>query len=134
MLKVTLLVTLMSASVLFMTAHSAHNVDRDVRNEIMDINFERSGGVAGIRLICVIDIQQLPHEESAKARAMIDSARFLELPEKLAATRSGNDRFQYKITVRTKERHHTVSIDEAAAPPSLRPLLDWLTVKARERR
>jgi hypothetical protein len=100
----------------------------------MHINFERSGGVAGMRLTCVIDIQQLPHEESAKVRTMINSARFLELPKKLAATRSGNDRFHYKITVRTKERHHTVDVDESAAPPALRPFIDWLTVKARERR
>jgi emfourin len=117
-----------------MTARSAHNTDRDVRTEIMDISFERSGGVAGMHLTCVIDIQQLPHEESAKVRTMIDSARLLELPKKLAATRAGNDRFHYKITVRTNERHYTVDIDEAAAPPSLRPLLEWLTVKARERR
>lgn len=100
----------------------------------MHIDFERSGGVAGIRLTCAIEVQKLPHEESAKVRAMIDSAKFLELPKKLAATKSGADRFQYKIIVEMNEQRHRVDIDEAAAPPSLRPLLDWLTKKARERR
>jgi hypothetical protein len=99
----------------------------------MHIDFERSGGVAGTRLTCAIEIQALPHQESTELFTIIDSAKFMELPKKLVAPRSGADMFHYKITVEMNERRHTVDIDEGAASPSLRPLLDWLTLKARQR-
>jgi len=60
-------------------------------------------------------------------------ARFFELPSTLSHAQPGADRFQYTVTVETRERRHTVEIAEGAAPPRLRPLLDWLTAKARQK-
>jgi emfourin len=101
------------------------------REETMQIEFERSGGVAGIRLATTVDTDRLPASDAARVRQLLDDAGFFSLPAHLAATTPGADRFQYHITVRTAERSHTVDIAEGAAPPALRPLLDWLVGAAR---
>jgi hypothetical protein len=48
-------------------------------------------------------------------------------------TPSGADRFQYKVMVESDDRRHAIEIDESTVPPSLRPLLNWLTEKAKRR-
>ncbi len=98
----------------------------------MKIQFERTGGVAGLRLTATVHSGTLSPEEARKVQEMVQEARFFELPSTLLPAQPGADRFQYKVTVETKERRHTVEIAEGAAPPRLRPLLDWLTAQARQ--
>ena len=38
------------------------------------------------------------------------------------------------MTVETGGRRHAIELDESAAPPSLRPLLNWLTEKVKSRK
>jgi Emfourin len=64
---------------------------------------------------------------------MIHSASFFELPAKSQKSHSGADRFQYKVMVVIDARRHTIEIEESAVPPLLRPLLNWLTGKAKGR-
>ena len=98
----------------------------------MKIQFERTGGVAGLRLIATVDAGALALEEARKLQAMVEEARFFELPSTLSHVQPGADRFQYTVTVEIQGRRHTVEIAEGAAPPRLRPLLDRLTAKARQ--
>jgi len=37
------------------------------------------------------------------------------------------------VTVEIDNRRHAIEVDESVAPPSLRPLLNWLTEKAKPR-
>jgi hypothetical protein len=97
---------------------------------ITQVYFERSGGVAGIRLTATIDVRTLPSEEAGKLRQLIEAARFFDLPAVITLPDPGPDRFQYKLTVETEGGGHTVWTDEVAAPSSLRPLLKWLTEAA----
>ena len=110
------------------------DADQGVPPTIMHIKFERSGGFAGMRLTAAIDPKALPPQETTKVQEMVEGAKFFELPPAVTSKNPGADRFRYKVTVETKERTHTVEIDESAMPPSLRPLLDWLTEQARQRR
>lgn len=106
--------------------------EQSTENSPMHIAFERSGGFAGMRLTTTIDPKVLSPEEAAKIWEMVEAANFFNLPPAITSTKPGADRFHYKVIVETKERRHTVEIDEGATPPSLRPLLDWLTAKARK--
>ena len=98
----------------------------------MKIEFERTGGIAGLRLTATVHADALAPEEARKLQAMVEEARFFELPSTLSHVQPGADRFQYTVTVEIQGRRHTVEIAEGAAPPRLRPLLDRLTAKARQ--
>ncbi len=99
----------------------------------MRIQFERTGGLAGIRLTHSVSSEALPAEEESKLAELIEAARFFELPAMMRATEPGADRFQYKISVESEQGKHTIQVDEAAVPPQLQPLLAWLKSAARKR-
>ncbi|SRR5208283_3677310 len=100
---------------------------------MMNIHFERSGGFAGIRLKHDIDVDALPVKIGEEVRKLIEAAGFFQLPESIKATNPGADRFQYQITMDSGGGKHTVSVDDAAVPETLRPLLRWLTSSAQSR-
>ena len=96
----------------------------------MRVEFERSGGFAGLRRACTVDEATLPPEEAGQLRDLVQAARFYELPAEVTARRPGGDRFHYRLTVDDRERRHTVDLDEVAVPDGVRPLVDWLSRKA----
>lgn len=98
----------------------------------MQIYFERSGGFAGIHLTAMIDSETLSEEEAARLFEMVESTNFFNLPPTIAAREHGADRFQYRVTIECEGKRHSVEIQEAAIPPPLRPLLQWLTAAARK--
>jgi Emfourin len=100
----------------------------------MRVHFERTGGMAGMRLAATIDGEALAPDERARLEELVTAVEFFGLPEHLAAPSSGADRFQYRVTVERGDQRHTVLIAEGAAPPALRPLLEWLTRAMRGRR
>jgi hypothetical protein len=96
----------------------------------MRIEFQRSGGFAGLRLATTVDVDKLPADEAAELKRLVDAADFFRLPATLKATR-GADQFTYRLTVEAGNRQHTVEVSENAAPESLRPLLQRLATLAR---
>jgi len=92
----------------------------------MQIHFERSGGFAGLRLAHDIDSAILPADQEAHLKDLVEQSRFFELPAVLRAERPGADRFQYKLRLKGDSQEHTIEVDEAAMPPGLRPLLNWI--------
>lgn len=99
----------------------------------MRLQFERSGGVAGMRLGTVIDSSELTPDESTRLEEIVKNSGFFDLPPELPKS-PGADRFQYTVTIETPDRRHTVRMDDGAAPVPLRPLLDWATTAARKKR
>lgn len=97
----------------------------------MRIQFERSGGFAGMLVRTNIDTGSLPPEEANKLKKMVAEAGFFDLPAQLSSPTPGADQFQYKVTIEEGDRRHTVETDDQAAPDSLWPLLRELTVRAR---
>ena len=101
----------------------------------MRIRFERTGGVAGMRLAAAIDTQALPPGEGERLVAMVEAAGLLvSSPRIRAASRARPDAFTYSVTIEVDEERREYEIAEAAADEPLRPLLEWLTRAARERR
>jgi len=99
----------------------------------MRVVLERSGGFAGISQTYSVSSDELPAEEARKVADLVEAAGFFGLPPVIRSTEPGADRFQYKITVESEQGGHTVQLDEAAVPPRLQPVLNWMKNSARTR-
>lgn len=99
----------------------------------MRIEFERSGGLAGMRLTLSVDTDTLPESEADEIAKLVKEADFFALPEE-AGTPPGADAFNYKVTIESEGRSHTVRTSELEAPPGLSPLLQRLERLARRKR
>jgi hypothetical protein len=93
----------------------------------MRIVFERTGGFAGRRIQGALESSSLSEPQIGQLRELLDRSHFFRLPAKLISKHGGADRFYYRITVESDDGVHTVEAAEAAIPPHLRALLDWLT-------
>ncbi len=96
----------------------------------MRVQFATEGGVAffpGLSKPTVIDSADLPEDDAAKLRQLIDSARFFDLPEASRALPKGAaDYRQYTITVEDGKRRHTVRLTDPVENPNLQALIDFL--------
>jgi tagatose-1,6-bisphosphate aldolase len=98
----------------------------------MRIDIERSGGFAGISQSHSVSTDQLPVEQAETLRQLVDASDFYELPSVIPTAGPERDPFQYKITVESERGTHTVQAGEAAVPPSLQPVLDWVKNSTRK--
>ena len=96
----------------------------------MRIDFTRTGGFAGIQLTHSVDTTELPADQAAALEKLIGDAGFFDLPARLMPARPVPDRFEYEVTVASAEQNHTLTVNDAAAPASLKPLLNYLTTLA----
>ena len=103
----------------------------EAASEGVRIDFQRSGGFAGLTFGTSVDTASLPPEEARQIEDMVQQADFFALPQTVSGPPVGADRFQYDITVTRGDTSHSVSVGESAVPPTLRPLLDRLTDMAR---
>jgi hypothetical protein len=97
----------------------------------MRIHFDRTGGFAGMRVQATIDTDSLTPDDARQITELVAAAQFFELPSVIAATAPGADQFQYRLTVETEGRKHTVEVGDASAPETVQPLLRKLVVLAR---
>ena len=94
--------------------------------------FERSGGFTGISTKVEIDSKSLTQEETEKLKRLIDQTGFLGEQHKHGSTPAAlPDQFQYQITIAYGNQRHTVTLHEPNVPESFRPLINYLTQKAR---
>jgi hypothetical protein len=100
----------------------------------MRINYERTGGFAGMRLAATIDTTTLPADQASALQELIDAAHFFDLPAQIPAPPQVADQFHYHVTVEAAGKKHTVDVDEASASPALQALLQQLTLLARSAR
>ncbi len=98
----------------------------------MRIVFEQSGGFMGRTVNLTLDLGELPPEQASVLRNLLQEAHFLELDQDLAP-RPMRDSFSYRITVETESAEHTIRVNDANAPSSLRPLIQELSKRARTR-
>jgi hypothetical protein len=99
----------------------------------MRIQFERTGGFAGIRLALDLTESDLPEEEWQALQAALEQAEFFQLPYKVTSGEQP-DRFTYQVTVEDAARSHTVELGDGAIPENVQPLIQQLNRLARTRR
>lgn len=96
----------------------------------MRIQFERTGGFAGMRIAVSVDTASLPADEARELIELVEAAQFFGLPPDIQSP-TGADQFHYKLTVEAEGRQHTIEAGDAAAPERLQPLFLKLTRLAR---
>jgi hypothetical protein len=99
----------------------------------MQIDFERSGGFAGLSLRLSLDTKQLPPAGATALEKMIQDSGFFDLPAQIQSGAPGADRFEYRVTITSQPLTHSLVVNEAAVPDTLQPLLDHLTELARKK-
>lgn len=96
----------------------------------MRIQFERTGGFAGVRLFYAARVENLPPAERDELTRLVAKSRFFELPD-VERPSAGVDRFEYVISIDDSARSRTLHVGESTMPPRLGPLVEWLTKAAR---
>jgi hypothetical protein len=123
--------------------HSIWIVDSDVNKSLrplidwltdrakktIQINFTKSGGIAGFHWTGTINSNNLSAEDARKLRQLIADARFFKLPAENGETHV-LDGFGYSITVEMDGKRHTVQVFDDTAPTDLWPLIHWLSDRA----
>ena len=134
-LIVALVLPLLAACGNMRSESSAKEGDPMPQGEVMKIRFERSGGFAGMMTKVDIDGDSLPDAERQALATLVSDAGFFAHPSKVVdSSVTGADRFNYRITIESDGRTHTVETTDGSAPASLVPLLDWLNGAARRAR
>jgi hypothetical protein len=100
----------------------------------MRIDFERTGGFAGMRLVATIDTVALPENQAGTVQSLVDAAHFFDLPKQFPASANAADQFHYRVAIEAGSTRHTVEVDESSASLSLQALLQQLTLLARSAR
>jgi hypothetical protein len=102
----------------------------------MKINFERSGGFAGMLTTVSVDTSSLPSEQAAQIQNMVEDANFFNLSSAPPPPKRGPaDYFKYKITLEAEDgRKHTVECTDIAMQPSIKPLIDFLGKQVKKAR
>jgi hypothetical protein len=100
----------------------------------MRIDYERTGGFAGMHLAVEIDTAALPADQARALHDSIEAAHFFDLPARIPAVPAVADQFQYHVAMEAEGKRHAVDVGEASASPALQELLQQLTMLAREAR
>lgn len=98
------------------------------------IQYERTGGFAGLKLTTRFELDDLPDEQEKQLRDLLDELDFFELPVQILPARPGIDQFTHKIEVESKKGKHSVLTTDSVAPEKLRELIELLNAIARTRR
>ena len=96
--------------------------------------FERSGGFTGISTSVEIDSQLLSPDESKELKQLIDQSDFFKLGKNDTIQVSMPDQFQYTITIEQQGEKRTVEFSDSTVPDDMRPLLNYLSQKARTKK
>jgi hypothetical protein len=99
----------------------------------MKIQFERTGGFAGMHMSTTIDTKTLPPNDAKDVQDLIDSSQFFQVPPNSAsletskASKGAADYFTYKITVENGEKKHSVECNDLNMQPKVKRLVNFLT-------
>jgi hypothetical protein len=94
------------------------------------IYFEQSGGFTGITISVELNDEILSRDEKEHVHILIEQADFFDLQ----TNETGHplpDQLIYRISVETATRRHTITVYEQQVTAELKPLIKFLSGKAR---
>lgn len=104
----------------------------------MRVEFRTDGGfvyLASQSVTLTIDTEDLSAEEADELERLIETARFIDLPETSALPpRGAADYLRYTISVAGPEHSHTVYLAGPIEDPNLQALVEYLEAKSRKSR
>lgn len=90
--------------------------------QMMQILLERTGGFMGRKVSVNLNLDELPSDQAATLRRLVDESDFFALDDSPTKT-TRPDEFLYTITITTGTIQHIVRASDSSTPESLRPLL-----------
>jgi hypothetical protein len=97
----------------------------------MKIQFECSGGLAGIHTSVALDTTSMSSDEVKRIEELVNSSNFFNFPSESPPPKGGSaDYFSYKITIDTGERKHTIRTNDIMMPNEIEPLINFLQEKS----
>jgi hypothetical protein len=98
----------------------------------MRIEFQRSGGFAAptMKLSHSVDSVDLPAHEAQQLEALVKQADVANLAARAVGERPRPDAFYYRVVIEDEHGRNTIVTSDADMPPSLRPLVHWLSQHA----
>ena len=84
-----------------------------------------------MRLACEIASDALPAADRRQLTALVNASGFFDLPATMQTFGPGGDRFEYVMAIEDGARDHALRVNEDALTEALRPLVAWLTARAR---
>jgi hypothetical protein len=101
----------------------------------MRVIFQTEGGIAhfpGLSRPVTIETEELPEEEAAELRRLLEAARLLDRPAQIGKpARGAADYRQYAITIEADNRTYTVRLTDPVEDPDLQRLLRFLQGQAK---
>jgi hypothetical protein len=94
----------------------------------MKVRFRQSGGFAGLRRGCDLDMETLPADEATKLRSLVEQSGVLSASS--SRNPKGRDLLNYEITVETLDGVRQVTFDDGSKPVGVEPLLEYLQGQA----
>jgi hypothetical protein len=95
----------------------------------MRITFTQSGGFVGAVRSCAVDTATLADADRREVEALV-AASGLVVPLELFSA-GGRDRRQYEITIEKGSAPLRIACDDASLPAAARPLVAFLSARAR---
>ena len=99
--------------------------------EQFHIDFERSGGFAGISTRVEMDSRELAHGEAEELKRLIVHSGFFEAVAFSNKFVHMPDQFQYNITIEHMGKKRTLELSDGSVPDLFRPLINYLVRAAR---
>lgn len=97
---------------------------------MIHIFFERTGGFMGRKISFSLNLDELPPDQAAAFKKLIDESDFFSLGEP-PKTAPKPDEFSYTITIDTIKFTQTIHASDASIPQVLRPLINELVTYSR---
>lgn len=101
-------------------------------DEFIKIDFERTGGFAGIILHTTVDSNELSQEETNKLKELLYNSELMDFIAENEEKTAYPDQFSYRLTIQTGNRTYSYYLQENQVPQTARPLIRYLTAKARK--
>jgi hypothetical protein len=100
-------------------------------SESLRVELTQRGGIIGGSWTVSLDAAELPEEEARELERLIREADVFDLPRfGFASPGAAVDAFEYDLRVAWGKRRRHVRLDDTQVPARLRPLLNYLAVRA----
>lgn len=101
-------------------------------NAPLKIQFERSGGFAGMKIRFLLEDKDLSEDEREQLWEMLQQAKIFNKKLQAKPLHPSIDRFTYRLTVANGDQEYMIEVEEGNIPQEMRPLLEYLNLRARQ--
>lgn len=95
----------------------------------MHIRFKQTGGFAGLTKTFETELEELSAADASELRSLVDASRWRETS--IPPAPSFPDAFSYQLEISDAGENRRFFFHDGNAPESLKPLLDWISDRAR---